>query len=309
MKKNGLLIAILLFSFAGFAQQDAMFTQYMFNTTSVNPAYAGSRNILSATTIHRSQWVGFDGAPQTQTFFIDAPIFEENIGLGGSIINDRIGPVSATSINADFSYKIKITKKSKLAFGLKAGLNMIDINLNQLYVYDKTESIFNQSVDYRIMPNFGFGLYYFSEKYYAGFSVPKLLKNNFANSTLSNTITEAKQAKHYFIIAGATFKINDDLKLKPTTFVKITPNAPIQVDITPMAIYQDKFWGGLMYRTGDGMGLLLGMNVTEQLGVGYSFDWSLGNKTAVYNAGSHELMLRYDFILKAKPKVMSPRHF
>lgn len=309
MKKNLLITILSIFSLSVFAQQDPTFTQYMFNTLAVNPAYAGSKNILTTTVLHRSQWIGFEGAPQSQTITLDAPFYEENIGLGGSITNDIAGPVTSTSFNANFSYRIKVTKQSKLAFGINAGMNMIDINLSQLEVHDANEDIFAQDIDYKLTPNFGAGLYYYTDRFYVGASVPKLLKNNFASKDLSSAINEAKQVKHYFVIAGATFNLNDDLKLQPAMQFKVTPNAPIQADITPIVLYQDKIWGGLMYRTGDAMGLLFGMYLTEQLSFGYSFDWSIGNTTGKYNGGSHEIMLRYDFIIKPKEKVISPRHF
>ncbi len=309
MKKYIYIFILSLIGTVVNAQQDAMFTQYMYNTMSVNPAYAGSKNILTTTALHRSQWIGFEGSPQTQTITIDAPFYEENIGIGASIINDKIGPVNSSSINFDFSYRIRITKKSKLAFGLKGGVNLLNIKLSELWVHDKNENIFQQNIDTRIMPNFGFGLFYYTQKFYIGCSVPKLLKNKFSVKELASSMQNSKQTKHFFIISGATFQINDDIKIKPSTIIKITANAPIQMDISPVIMYKDYVWGGLMYRTGDALGLLFGLNITKQFASGYSFDWSLVNKTAIYNAGTHELMLQYYYLLKPKPKVMSPRHF
>ena len=309
MKKIIILIFIAFTAYSSNAQQDAMFTHYMYNTLAVNPAYAGSRDALTITGLHRSQWVGFDGAPTTQTLTLHTPILNQNTGLGLSFINDKIGPTNTTSFYADFSYKIKLTKKANLAFGLKGGLNMMTHNLTDLSLDTQNDPAFINDVQSKLLPNFGFGMYYFTERFYAGVSIPKLLENNFDLNSTSGTTNLASEKRHYFLIAGSVFDLNEEIKFKPTAFVKLTNGAPIEGDITGSFIFNDKFWLGAMFRTGDAVGILAGINITHQFSLGYSFDWSYANTTFRYNGGSHEIMLRYDFIYKAEEKIRSPRYF
>lgn len=309
MKKIILTLIIAISSVALFAQQDAMFTHYMFNTLSVNPAYAGSRDALTVTGLHRSQWVGFDGAPTTQTVTLHSPIFNENIGVGLSIVNDKIGPTNMTSIYGDFAYKIKVSKKAKLAFGLSAGLNVRQNGLTDLAIDESIDDSFRADENSELLPNFGFGVYYSTDKYYVGISTPKLLKNDFKSNKISGGNEHGSEVRHYFLIAGAVFNLSSEFKLKPTTLFKLTNGAPAQLDLTASLIFRDKIWGGLMYRTGDAAGVLVGVFITPVLSAGYSFDWSYGNSTIKYNGGSHEIMLMYDLVFKNKAKIRSPRYF
>ena len=309
MKNIFITVLIVVASLSGFAQQDAMFTHYMFNTLSVNPAYAGSRDALTITGLHRSQWVGFDGAPKTQTLTLHTPIFNENIGVGLSVVNDKIGPTNMTAVYADFAYKIKVSEKGKLSLGLSAGLNIRRNALTDIPLDNANDISFANNEESKLLPNFGFGAYYYTDKFYVGLSTPKLLQNNFKTNEVSGGTNLASENRHYFLIAGAIFNINNDFKIKPTMLVKYTNAAPLEGDVTATLLYKDKVWGGLMYRTGDAAGVLIGVYITPQLAVGYSFDWSFGNKTVKYNAGSHEIMLMYDLVFKDKAKIRSPRYF
>ena len=286
-----------------------MFTHYSFNTLAINPAYAGTRDALTVTGLHRMQWVSFEGAPVTQTITAHAPIINQNIGIGLSVLNDKIGPTNNFSFYVDFSYKIKVNETTRLSFGLKSGLNYKKADLNALQLTDPDDPLFLADQKSKLLPNFGFGLYLYNDKYYVGLSIPKLLENNFTENTVSGSVNLASDKKHYFLIGGALFNLNNDIKLKPTTFLKVTNGAPMEMDFTANFIFRDKFWTGLMYRTGDALGVLAGLNITDQLSVGYSFDWSMTNKTFKYNQGSHEIMIRYDFIYKEKNIIRSPRYF
>ncbi len=308
--KKILIIAIIFVSAIGVqAQQEAMFTHYMFNTLAINPGYAGSRDALTVTGLHRSQWVNFDGAPITQTITMHSPVFTKNLGMGLSFVNDKIGPINMTSFYFDISYKIKVTKKSTLAFGLKGGTNMMKGELNTLELSDPNDVAFDSNIQSEFLPNFGAGIYYSSDKYYVGISVPKLLENNFGTNEATGSTDLAGEEKHYFLIAGTYFNLTQDIKLKPTTFLKVTNGAPMEMDLTGTFIFHDKIWAGLMIRTGDAMGGLLGVNITDQLAIGYSFDWSMANRTFSYNGGSHEVILRYDFVFGKEKKIRSPRYF
>lgn len=305
---TGLTLALSGFSLN--AQQDPMYTHYMYNTLTINPAYAGSRDALSITALHRSQWVDFDGAPLTQTVTAHSPLRNEHIGLGLSITNDKIGPTNNTSFFADFAYIIKLNERSKLSFGISAGANIFQAQLNQLELDVQSDPVFQNSVSNKIMPNFGFGAYYYREQFYAGISAPNLLQNSYAvvNQTGGSTLISEAQ-RHYFFIAGALFHLGENLDLKPTTFVKVTAGAPIQADFTASFIIKERLLLGAMYRTGDSFGALVGFDITEQFHIGYSYDWSYGLRTGQYNQGSHEVLLRYDFIFSSKRQIHSPRNF
>ncbi len=291
-----------------YAQQEAMFTHYSFNTLAVNSGYAGSRDALTVTGLHRSQWVTFPGSPQTQTLTAHAPIMNEKIGLGLSILNDKIGPTQQTAFYADFAYKIPLGK-GKLAFGLKGGANMFKADVNQLETDQQGDPKFQQNIQSQFLPNFGFGLYYSTPKYYLGLSTPRLLENNYEKNSTTGSVGGEK--RHYYFIGGLVFPINErgTIKLRPTTFVKLTQGAPVEMDLTALFYFHDKYWVGPMFRTGDALGVLAGLNITDQFSFGYSFDWSYGNKTGRYNLGSHEIMLRYDFFFNDKAKIKSPRYF
>lgn len=307
MKKIILLALVWLSIGQAQAQQNAQFTHYSFNTLAINPGYAGSRDALTFTVLHRSQWVNFPGAPVTQTFTVHAPVANEKIGLGLSILNDKIGPTKQTSLFADFAYKIEMGK-GKLALGLKGGFNYIENDLNDLSTIQPNDPSFQSNVQSRMLPNIGAGAYYSTAKYYLGFSVPALLQNDFEKNSTS---VASSEKRHYFFIGGAIFKLNESgsLKLRPTTFVKVTAGAPIEMDLTALFYYKDNFWVGPMFRTGDAVGALIGFNLMPNLAFGYSYDWSYTNKTGEYNGGSHELMLRYDLIFNNQKKIKSPRYF
>ena len=311
MKKIFILAIVICSVSKTFAQQEAMFTHYMFNTLAVNPAYAGSRDALTFTGLHRSQWVGFEGAPITQTITLHSPILNNKIGLGLSVLNDKIGPVQSTTVNADFAYKIQVGKKANLAFGIKGGLNMRSAGLSSLKLDNQLDDSFTNNVQKDLLPNFGFGMYYSRERFYAGISTPSMLESNFTTKSVAGSIAFASEARHYFVILGTVFNLtnNGSIKLKPTTLIKVTNGAPIEGDVTTVFLFNDKFWLGAMYRTGDAAGLLMGYNITDQFSVGYSFDWSFTNSTGKYNSGSHEIMLRYDFIYTDQSKIRSPRYF
>lgn len=304
--KRIILIALILGSvFQLVAQQEALFTHYSFNTLGVNPGYAGSRDALTVTALHRSQWVSFPGAPTTQTLTVHSPLFNEKIGLGLSFINDRIGPTNTSGLFADFAYRIQVGQKGKLAFGLKAGLNIRGDDLTSLTVVEDNDPNFQENIQIQVLPNFGFGIYYSLPQFYAGISTPRLLQNQ-----LSSTVNGV-ETRHYYFIAGTIFNLTEsgDLKLKPTTYIKVTAGAPAELDLTTLLYYKNLFWVGPMFRTGDAFGALAGLNITEQFAFSYSFDWSFGNQTGRYNGGSHEIMLRYDFIFNEKSKIESPRYF
>jgi type IX secretion system PorP/SprF family membrane protein len=310
LKKITLVVASVVSGLTITAQQDPMYTHYMYNTLMVNPGYAGSRDSLTITALHRSQWVDFKGAPVVQSLTLHSPLKNDHFALGLSLLNDKIGSTNKTSLFGDFAYRMTLTKKSKLALGISAGANIFQANLNSLQIGDQSDPVFQNNINNHITPNFGFGAYYSRERFYAGISVPYLMQNNISKIDLANgnSLTGSEQ-RHYFFIAGAVINLSENVAFKPTTFVKVTAGAPIQGDVTASFIFMKKLLLGAMFRTGDAFGGLIGYNVTEQLHVGYSYDWSYGLQTGKYNQGSHEVVLRYDFLFFDKKQIHSPRHF
>lgn len=308
--KTTIALALSIGGSASYAQQAPMFTHYMYNTLSVNPAYAGSREALTVTALHRSQWVDFAGSPKTQTLTLHSPIINEHIGVGLAVVNDKIGPTNNTGIVASFAYRMKLTQKSKLALGLSAGANIFQANLNTLNLDQTNDPVFQNNVNNKTTPNVGFGVYYSRDRFYTGISVPSLIENSFSevNQAGGSTLIASEQ-RHYFFIAGGLIKLGHNLDFKPTTLIKVTAAAPIQADLTASFIIMEKLLLGAMFRTGDAVGGLIGYDITEQLHIGYSYDWSYGLETSKYNNGSHEIMLRYDFIFSSKKQIHSPRNF
>lgn len=310
LNKITLVSVLTLGSLTIQAQQDPMYTHYMYNTLSVNPGYAGSRDALTVTALHRSQWVDFNGAPLTQTLTMHSPLRNQHIGLGLSVMNDKIGPINNTSVKADFAYRFQLTQKSKLALGLSAGANIFQANLSSLQLDQQIDPVFESNIKNHATPNFGFGAYYSRERFYAGISAPNLLQNSYSEVSQENGNTLiAKEQRHYFFIMGTMLKITENLAFKPTTLIKATSAAPIQADFTASFVIMERLLIGAMVRSGDAVGALVGLDITEQLHLGYSFDWSFGLKTGTYNQGSHEIVLRYDFLFFDKKQIHSPRYF
>ena len=300
-----LLFLILATSTGLYAQQDAQYTQYMYNTVSVNPGYAGSRGHMSIAALHRSQWVGLDGAPTTQTFNIHSPIGYRGVGLGLSVVNDKIGPTSETNFDIDFSYTIYTSTEGRLSFGLKAGGNLLDVKFSELNQYTTDPSL-AFDIDNRFSPNFGAGVYYHTNRFYAGLSVPRFLQtSHFDESSLST----AREQMNFYFITGYVWDINRFLKFKPTVLMKAVQGAPLQADISANFMLNDKFIVGAAYRWDAAVSGMFGFNISEGFLVGLAYDretTELGS--AAFNDGSFEVILRYDFI-KTKGQMKSPRFF
>lgn len=307
MNKIKLLVITLILltkSHFSFGQQDPMYTQYMFNTLAVNPGYAGSSGALNLMGIVRDQWVGIEGAPKTQSFIMQSPIIRENIGMGLSVVNDQIGPTNQTMIFGDYSYTIRTSKSTKLAFGLKAGVNIIKSGLTSLNIIEQNDQSFASDINYKPLPNFGFGLYYHADRWFVGLSVPKILQNKIESSV---EYSKQSEQRHYFLIAGYVFDLNNHVKFKPSTLIKATIGAPLSIDMNASFLFRDKLWLGAGYRYGDAFNAMLQLQISDQFKAGYSFDYSVSNLSS-YNSGSHEIILSYTFNFK-KDKILSPRYF
>lgn len=287
------------------AQQDPMFSQYMFNTLAINPAYAGSADLLTANIIYRHQWAEIDGAPRTQTVTLHSPLKKESISLGGSIINDSHGPVKQTGVYLDASYRITMDR-SKLSFGLKGGMNFFSANLTDLSPVIDDDPVFNQNISSKLLPNFGAGIMWYSTKSYLGLSVPKLLQNKLVDGDLPN-FTNNQERQHYFFTAGTVFEVNNYTYFKPALLVKAVDGSPLSFDLTANFMFYEKFWIGAMYRYQDAVGMLLQYEVNNKVHIGYAYDYSI-TEISNYTSGSHEIMLGVDFGKRFGGDV-SPRFF
>jgi type IX secretion system PorP/SprF family membrane protein len=304
--KYSLILMLGMVSLQSLAQQEAMFTHYFMNSLAINPAYAGSRDAMTLTALNRSQWSGFTGAPKTQNITLHSPFKREDMAFGASVMLDRIGPVSNSSFYADYAYKVPLLKGT-LSMGLKGGLDLQQINLTQLYATDLYDNSLAYNVRNRSMLNFGIGAYYSQQKFYVGLSTPKILEYNL--NEINNPTARANSQRHYYLMGGGLLDINQSIAFKPMGLIKVTQGAPIQADLTTLFVFNKHFELGAMYRTTDAAGFIFGVNLDNNLRVGYSFDWSFGFNTGPYNAGSHELVLRYDFIKTVNKKIVSPRYF
>lgn len=302
-KKILVFVLVLLTSSQLFAQQDPHFTQYFDNTLFVNPAYAGSRGMLNITGIHREQWVGFAGRPRSTTFSIHSPLSYESVGVGFTMVNDEAGPVKQTMFYGDFSYTLKFKNKGrKLSFGLKAGMNLINVGTSSLETIEADDPKLLQNVRNHINPNFGVGIYYHTPKFFIGASTPKILENSYDGVSSTNL-----ERRHYFGIIGGVITLSDYWKLRPTGQLKLTVGAPMSLDMSAAGIYREKFWIGAMYRWDAAFGAFVQYQLTPQFKMGIATDFGT-QAIRNYNYGTFELMASYDFIFK-KQGIRSPRYF
>jgi len=305
MKYIYIIIAVVLNVFGVLAQQTPQFTQYMYNTISVNPGYAGSREALTIVGLHRSQWVGVDGGPTTQTISVHSPLRNEKIGVGFSFINDQLGYENFNYMYFDFSYTINLSEATKLAFGVKGGFSYYNIDqvlFNNPEVYN--DPYFQEKLN-KWTPNVGAGLYLHQQKWYVGLSSPKVIPNDYNKS---GTYVALEQA-HYYGIAGYVFDLNNSgsIKMRPTTLVKYTKGSPLSYDATLSFLFNEKFWIGAAYRFEDSVGALVDFQITKQLRLGYAYDYPISD-IRPFTTGSHEIMLMFDFKFD-KAKYKSPRYF
>ncbi|WP_418512065.1 type IX secretion system membrane protein PorP/SprF [Corallibacter sp.] len=306
--KHYIVVVITCLSFTfGMAQQLPQFTQYMYNTISINPAYAGSRETLSIVGLHRSQWVGFDGGPRTQTLSIHSPLRNEKIGLGMSFINDKLGDERFSYLYADASYTIQTGEKTKLAFGIKAGFTSYSLDADFRNSQSADPSIYG--IEDRWSPNIGAGLFWHSNKWYLGLSVPRILTNDYNERSPTGQDYQALERVSYYFTGGYVFTLSENTKLKPAFLVKATNGAPLSYDITANFLFYEKFWLGGGYRINESTSALAGIadfQVSKQLRIGYAYEYPL-SEINDYTGGTHEILLMFE-IFKAK-RIKSPRYF
>lgn len=295
----------MFFSIVSHAQQDAQYTQYMYNTIEVNPAYAGSRGALSVFGLYRTQWVGLDGAPETSTFSVNTPLKNSDLGLGVSLVNDKIGPTVENTLSADLSYTIPTSDTWNLSFGIKGTANLFNIDINKLSYEDQDDPQF-QNLKNKFSPNVGAGLYFHSDRAYVGLSVPNFIETNRYDS---DDVAIFKEKINYYLIAGYVFNLDrlEYIKFKPALMTKMVEGAPLQVDVSGNFMFNDKFVLGLAYRWSASVSAMAGFQVSKGMYIGYGYDHET-TQLRKYSSGSHEIFLRFEFFNNYN-KMISPRFF
>lgn len=286
------------------AQQDEQLSLYNYNPLYYNPAYAGSKSALSLIAIGRFQWVNFEGAPNTQFISAHAPIVGQSLGMGLNLVNDRIGSRKRTSAYYNVSSGIKLNNNNaRLAFGLSVGMDMMSYDFSDLQVHDPTDPFYGQTISAN-KANVGAGVYYYSENHYVGISSPRILETKVLDN---DDVFTSLNKRHFFISAGKVFTLNSVVKFKPTTLVKITPNAPLTFDLNTNFLLYDMFWLGAFYRFHEAVGCNFVAKIKGQLHIGYGFEFPI-NGLSTLQSGSHEVLLQYDIETK-KNLFTSPRYF
>ena len=304
-----IVIAFVLFTLTGKAQQDPQFTQYMYNMSVINPAYAtDDPETLSLGAIYRAQWVGIEGAPTTASVFAHTPL-SKKVEMGVSVVNDNIGDiVDETNAYIDFAYVLNVSKKSKLSFGLKAGATFFSTDFSGFTLNDPDDYTFSQNIS-KVFPNIGAGTFFFGDKYYLGFSIPNFLNTRHIENQ-DGVSYQAVENVHYFFTGGYVFNLGNNFKLKPAFMAKAASGTPVALDVTANTLMYNRVEVGVGYRLDDAVSGLVNFRLSPSLRIGYAYDYTLSN-LGQYSSGSHEIMILFDInkIGKSKGFDISPRFY
>lgn len=302
--RNAASVSILLFSSLFVSgQQDPMYTQYIFNMQTINPAYAGTWQTIGFTALTRLQWVGIQGAPTTQTFSLQTPFRSENVGLGLNIVHDVIGMEKRLLFNIDYSYRLSLSDNTSLRFGIKGGFTNYSNPLGLYTTYVQGDPNFQGEINNRFMPNVGVGAFIYSTRAYLGISVPKLVEAKFKDT--QNNFTTLTELRQIYAAGGLVFDLSNEIKFKPT-FIAITAEGlPFQYDLSANFLFGEKLWLGGMYRSGDAVGAVVQWIFQNRFRIGYSVDFTTTD-VRKYQKGVHEIMISYEIDWH---KFISPRYF
>lgn len=295
---------LFVLSLKCFSQQQSQYTQYMYNTMTINPGYTGTRGVASVLGLYRAQWVGLDGAPRTGSFSIESPISSNGQGLGLSVVNDQIGPSSETVLTGNYSYPIQLSETLKMSLGISAAVDFMKVDFSELDIYDPDDPYLAGSLS-ETSPNVGVGVYFHTNKWYAGVSIPQILETKFYDDVQTSVAT---QKTHFYAIGGYVFDINTNLKLKPAVLLKAVDGAPMSLDVSANLLIKEVLTLGVAYRWDAAVSAMAGFQITSGFFAGYSYDYdteNLGN----YNSGSHEIFLRFDLFTQSKYRLVTPRFF
>jgi type IX secretion system PorP/SprF family membrane protein len=280
------IIISLLGILKGLGQQDPGFTQFIYNTQIINPSYAGTTETFDVVLLSRHQWVGFHGAPTTQTFSAHTPLRKKNLGLGFSYVRDRIGPLNMDNINLDYSYKVRLNSQGILSMGLKTGIDVHSNNLLQLNPLEPNDPSYDHNIEDKISYNFGAGFYYYTPAYFLGISMPRLRRSGYNNALYL-------QQRHLYIIGGYNWILNESWTFKSSFLTRYVSGAPVSLDLNLSTIYREIVMAGLSHRFGSSAGLMLHIRAYRQLWVGYAFDFTTAPIRSP-NRGTHEVLLLFN---------------
>jgi type IX secretion system PorP/SprF family membrane protein len=303
MKKIIYSLFILL-GFSASAQQEPQYTQYMCNPTVINPAYTGSLGYGSIFGLYRTQWIGLEGAPKTLNLSYHQPLEGTNLGLGGNILHDEIGPSRTTNLAVDISYTIRFENQSRLAFGLKVGGQLLNVDYTKLNHYNPSDVSFNNNISNRFSPNIGAGLFYYNTNTYLGLSVPVIIQSKMYDEF---AYTDVNRRQHVYLMGGKVYDLSYNLKFKPAFVAKMVQGAPVQLDLTGNFLINEKFTVGLAYRWNAAVSAMFSYKVSDQLSIGYGYDRET-TRLANFNSGSHELFIQFD-LFKINQHIETPRFF
>lgn len=304
MKKIFYIVTILFLGILeASAQQESQYTQYMYNTMTFNPGYTGSRDVISAMGLYRTQWVGLDGAPKTMNFSIQSPLGYHGNGIGLNIVSDEIGPTKNTEVTLNYAYTIMAGDDLKISLGISGGFDNYKVDYSKLNI--ETPDNYMTGTESQFSPNVGAGVYVHTYNWYVGLSVPKLLKTDHSNDVASSVYTTKS---HFYAMAGYVFDINPYLRFKPAVLAKVVSGAPIAVDLSANFLINNKFTLGAAYRWSAALSGMAGFQVTDAIQIGYAYDYET-TKLGNYNSGSHEIFLRFDLFTGSNKAMINPRFF
>lgn len=308
MWRKILLLVLVTSSGAVWAQQDAHYTQFMFNKLYFNPAYAGSKEALCLSGIYRNQWIGMDGAPQTATLNLHAPIWKRRMGVGGSITNDRIGLTDRWVFDLNYAYRIQLPKSSVLSIGLRGSVSYMSIRWDQAELTQNFDQSVPTAMNSKVLPNFGAGVYYQAKQWYVGLSLPRLFENRIDFNTNQQSTIEPKLTQHYFLSGGVSIDLGKHVQLQPNVLLKYAPNTPFDADINCSLVFFETILFGLSYRVGDSIDGLIQWRIVPQFTLSAAYDFTL-TPLQQFNRGSLEVMLEYCFYTKKGKRLHNPRFF
>jgi type IX secretion system PorP/SprF family membrane protein len=296
---------VFLLGLSASAQQEPQYTQYMFNQSVINPGYAGSLGYGSLFSLYRTQWIGLDGAPKTANLSYHQSLENTNLGLGGNILHDEIGPSATTNLAVDVSYTLHFENESRLAFGMKASGQLLNIDYSKLNSYNPSDVSFRDNTINQFSPNIGVGFFYYNANSYLGLSVPMLLQTKMYDEF---SYSDANRRQHFYLTGGKVYDLSYNLKFKPAFIAKMVAGAPLQVDLTGNFLINEKFTIGVAYRWSAAVSALVGFKVNETISIGYGYDRET-TRLANFNSGSHEIFLQFDLFKINQEQVETPRFF